>query len=248
MFNPFASVLHEEVKTPVEPKKLSRAEMADLCKNLTYAVSGMYTSHVDNSRKRKGKGRKGKGGEMAHFPSPQRASMLNKVYHVFQTADLGAISSNVTTVTGAINFGFVQLNQAAALTAVFDQYRLAMVEVTFLPQISIVTATIASPLFYTTVDLDDSTPVSITALQDYPGCQETISIKQHKHTFTPHIAVAAYSGAFTSFANESAPWIDVASPSVQHYGVKYGFAADPTGQSYGYNIRVRYHFMFRNVR
>jgi hypothetical protein len=217
-------------------------------KDMIYAVPAMIQSVRGKKRDNQGRGKRGRSGEGLLFPSPQAASRLNSVFNVFQTADLGAIASGAAPVTGAINFGLIQLNQAASFIAIFDQYRLAMVEVTFLPEITIAAPTQSAPLFYTAVDLDDSTAVTIAQIQDYSGVQETIALKVHKHTFVPHIAVAAYSGAFTSFANEEAPWIDVASSSVQHYGVKYGFAAEPSAASFGYYIRVRYHFQFRNVR
>lgn len=240
-------VIPEETKAQPINRKLSLVERQAQIGGLIHAVPGMYVSVRASKTGRAGKRKRG-GGETVYFPSPQEASRLNSVFNIFQTADLGAISSGAAPVTGAINFGFVQLNQAAALTAIFDQYRLAMVEVTFLPDINIAAPTQNAPLLYTCVDLDDSAATTIAQLQDYPGVQETIAIKQHKHTFVPHVAIAAYSGTFTSFANEAAPWIDVASPSVQHYGVKYGFAAEPSAASFGYYIRVRYHFQFRNVR
>jgi len=232
-------------------RKLGLYERTSLYKGLTHLVPGMYQSVRVQAKGKKGKGKKGSkgnGGEQCYFPDPRAASMLNSVFNIFQTADLGAISSGAAPVTGAINFGFIQLNQQAALTAIFDQYRLAMVEVTFQPELTIAAPTQQVPLFYTVVDLDDSTATTIASLMEYPGLQESIALKVHRHTFVPHVAVAAYSGAFTSFANEAAPWIDVASPSVQHYGVKYGFAAEPSASTFGYYIKVRYHFQFRNVR
>lgn len=248
--NTLVGILSDLSMTPVRVRKLGLVERQDLYKGLTYVVNGMYETHVGvtQSKRRKGKGKGSRGGEGLYFPPPQAASRLNAVFNVFQTADLGAISSGAAPVTGAINFGFVQLNHAAALTAIFDQYRLAMVEVTFQPDLTIAAPTQECPLFYTVVDLDDSTAITIAQLLEYSGLQESIALKRHQHTFVPHVAVAAYSGAFTSFMNEEAPWIDVASPSVQHYGVKYGFAAEPSAASYGYNIKVRYHFQFRNVR
>jgi len=62
----------------------------------------------------------------------------------------------------------------------------------------------------------------------------------------PHIATAAYSGVFTSFKNEPSTWIDVASPGVQHYGLKV--AADVTStNSVAIKMFVRVWVQFRNV-
>lgn len=172
---------------------------------------------------------------------------MNKPYHIFQDATLNPIISSTTVpVTGAFNFYFGQLDQVSQLSAVFDQYRIAMIQIKFLPRANIASAGSNPPLLYTVVDLDDSTSITTTQLQDYPGVRITEGYKPHTHTFVPSVAVAVYSGTFTSFANESAPWIDVASTTVQHYGVKYGLAVSTT--AYAYDVFVRYHFMFKNVR
>jgi len=238
----------EEKKSPQNQtglivRKPTKQQKQELYKGLTHAVEGMYTKHMSSS------GNLARRGENLTFPTPQQASKLNKIYNIIQTEDLGIVTSAATPVNGAINFAYSQLTQQASLTAIFDQYRLAMVEVTFQPEISITAPSQAPPLLFTVVDLDDSATITTAQYKEYPGCQETMAIRRHKHTFVPHIAVAAYSGAFTSFKNEPAPWIDVASPAVQHYGVKYGFSAEPSAATaFGYAIKVRYHFQFRNVR
>jgi len=224
-----------------------KVAIAAIKSSLTHALPGMFSPARSAGKKGKSKGAKGnKSGEGLYFPRPEVASKLNVPYHIFQSWELSPVVSSTTVpVTGAVNFSFGSLDQVSQLTAVFDQYRIAMLEVTFHPLANI-SGSAVSPLFFSVVDLDDSTAVSSTALRDYPGCQMTQAYRRHKHTFVPSIAVAAYSGAFTSFANVSAPWLDVASPSIQHYGVKYAFEV---GSSvFSYNVLVRAHFMFRNVR
>jgi len=73
-----------------------------------------------------------------------------------------------------------------------------------------------------------------------------MSTDSHYRKFIPHVAVASYSGTFTSFTNEVAPWIDIASPSVQHYGLKT--ACTPTTAVVQYTARARLSVSFRNVR
>jgi len=57
------------------------------------------------------------------------------------------------------------------------------------------------------------------------------------------MAVAAFSGAFTSYSNVPAGWIDSASPGVQHYGLKLYFESTPFGViSYEYSVRAKVSF------
>lgn len=242
--------LESEQKTPVAPKILTKAELREAIRTLTYVVPGAFTSVPVSLPRQQRKGRKGKkskGGELLRFPSPQAASQLNKPYHIFQEVTFSTVTSSTSIpINGAINFTFNQLDQVSQLAAVFDQYRLAMVQVRFLPLANIAGSGVNPPRLYTAVDLDDSTAISTTQLQDYPGVQTTEGFKPHTHTFVPSVAVAMYSGAFTSFGNESAPWIDTSSPSVLHYGVKYAFSV--ASNAYSYDVYARYHFMFRNVR
>lgn len=245
-------VLEPEVKAPVVPKTLTTPQtlkMSDEDKkmhlsSLTYLVPGSFVQRVSGARH--GKGKKG---HKLHFPSPAQAMKLNKVYTMVKTYELTEIiSSTSVPVTGGYSIDYNSINDSGALTTVFDQYRIALVEFTFLPNSTQVQngAGNTPPLFHSVVDVDDFAAVSVGQLEDYPGCQTTLAVYPHKHVFVPHCALAAYSGTFTSYANVEAPWIDVASPAVQHYGVKYGFGV--TAGLASYSIRIRVMLEMKNIR
>ncbi len=64
----------------------------------------------------------------------------------------------------------------------------------------------------------------------------------------PHLAIGAYSGAFTSFANtNSTQWVDANSPSVQYYGVKYGWT-NLGGAALNIRVYVKYTVECRATR
>jgi len=88
--------------------------------------------------------------------------------------------------------------------------------------------------------------VASTGLNEYPGVVKTEAVKQHVHTFVPSVAAAAYSGAFTSYMNVVAPWIESSSSSVQHYGVKYALTISPA--TFAYDVTARVHFQFKTVK
>jgi len=171
-------------------------------------------------------------------------------YKLSQFVNVGTITSNIATAVFAA-FAFVAsaIDQISSLTAVFDQYRIDELEVWFWPKIQPGTGTISDPgLFATAVDYDDATALSTyNQALDYQNVLVSDGRQGHYHRFKPHAAIAAYSGAFTSFANQASPWIDAASTGVQHYGVKGVWTAtDTTG--YTYAVQARFHMSFRNVR
>jgi len=53
-----------------------------------------------------------------------------------------------------------------------------------------------------------------------------------------------------AFANVKAPWIDCASPGVNHYGIKYAVSGGVIGQTalQAFSTEVEYFLEFRQVR
>jgi len=225
-----------------QPPILTKDEVVALTSKLTYAIPGMYRT---SKQKRAKKGN----GNIATFPSPRQTANLLKVYDVVQSATFTAFASDtVVEYKGAINFALAQLNDFSSYQEIFDLYRIAMVEVTYRPRANINTSGTANycGMLYSAVDLTDSTTIASTKLNEYPGVVKTEAWKEQVHTFVPSIAVAAYSGAFTSYMNVSAPWIETSSSSVQHYGVKHALTISPA--TFAYDVTARIHFQFKTVK
>jgi hypothetical protein len=150
---------------------------------------------------------------------------------------------------------FFQFGSATASTfyaAVFDQYRITGATLTFSPRLSNANfpSGALSPRLYTVIDYDDASATTITGLTQFetlivvpPGCGVV-------RTLIPHAAVAAYSGTFTSFTNVTSPWIDAASATVQHYGVKVAIEPGAAGQTVfqSYSCDAMLYMQFRNSR
>jgi hypothetical protein len=170
-------------------------------------------------------------------------------------------SGNVTSdPMAACFFTLGDMPQYSAFTALFDQYRINSVTVTFTPTLTGNTDLQSSSsqpylsdwtLWYT-VDLDDASVISpLTALMEYEGVRcLPFTGKPHVIKFVPHTALAAYAGAFTSYANVPDPWLDCASSNVQHFGLNWGMAC-PLSTVAGlpsYSLRCSYDVSFRGVR
>jgi hypothetical protein len=157
--------------------------------------------------------------------------------------------------TYAYAFSLSALGNASTYGALFDQYRIIAVAVTAYPDI--IDVTVAPnvayiPRLYSCIDYDDSSTAGLTisAIQQYDSCVVSPAATSITRVVEPHVALAAYSGAFTSFANVSREWIDVASTGVQHYGVKFGIPGGIAGQTIlqSYVVEAVFIIQFRNQR
>jgi len=174
----------------------------------------------------------------------------NQVFSdILSLESTNVISSSTTLSTfGSQMFRGTDFSQFADYSPVFDQYRIIAVEATFRPTANSVTQSTASPGELTVViDQDDvNVPTSISQLQQYGNAITKPGYKKIRRCFKPHVAMAAYSGAFTSFANAKDQWIDMSSSTVQHYGLKFGWSV--ASQVYSYDVIVRAHFQFKSTR
>jgi len=153
-------------------------------------------------------------------------------------------SSVVSQQFGGIGATLSQLNQVGTLQALFDQYRINLVEVWIIPDGAAAGDTIA--MYVSAIDYTDTTNFSNVADgMDYATAVVSQLPQAQYRCFRPHIAVAAYAGAFTSFANEESPWIDCASPAVVHYGLKVGCEMTTVATPIRYMLRL--HVEFRDI-
>jgi len=102
------------------------------------------------------------------------------------------------------------------------------------------------------VDFDDGNLLSTnTDYLQYETFKERLLVMPShvvkKVPLKPRIAAAAYAGGvFNSYMNTTG-WLDVASPSVEHYGVKVGLAQTPT-TTISYQVMARFSLAFKNPR
>jgi len=166
----------------------------------------------------------------------------------------GLTQSATVDSSTAYVFSLGDLDNAGAYQTMFDQYRIEAVRFVLRPsslyQNATNTVTFWSPV-YVVIDYDDATALSTAAAaRAYDNCMILAPGEGCERTFVPRVAMAAYSGAFTSFANEIPPWIDAASPSVQHYGVKVYLPHGIAGQTIlqEFIVEREYWVSFRKTR
>lgn len=188
-------------------------------------------------------------GECPRFGNTGRFD--NKIFNVEQLFDQTTILTSSTSNTYAALYwtASADIAQFSSFAAIFDQYRIESVEVWIQPCQSLGPYISAGTTdLYSVVDYDDAnTPSSLTSLLQYRNCIVTSASNGHYRKFKPHIAMAAFSGAFTSYVNAKDQWIDCGSGGVQHYGVKVGLEATPSAGQINVTCKVRLWVQFRNV-
>jgi hypothetical protein len=208
-------------------------------------------------KKGKGKKKRGKhalskvGGSAALFfnevgtrPHPRYVSLeqtitveLEDQYQNFFT------TSTSVPVYGSTFFALSQFDSYTEYTGLFDQYRIDQLEVWVEPAAG--AGSSIFPLLATAVDLDDtSTPTAFAVVAGKMESLVSTGAQGRYHKWVPHVAIAEYSGSFTSYGNLPATWIDSASPSVQHYGFKIASLTEVV-QAINYNLTVRAVVSFR---
>jgi len=190
------------------------------------------------------------GRQVIDVPFPLLPSVSSRVYEFVQSYEVNnwLTSSNVAATFTANSFTLSSLDQVSSIINMFDEYKMAHIRVTLIPRIEVVDGTTTNAgLFTSVIDLDDAAALTtVGAALDFQNALTSRGSETHVRTFIPHVATAAYTGTFTGFENTVAPWIDTASSTVQHYGMKSAWTQ--TSAAFTYDAIVSIHLKVRNVR
>lgn len=169
---------------------------------------------------------------------------------VVRAMSVGAIAATATS-TNATSLNF-SLSSSAISAGQWDQYRLLAVRLTITPDQNAIglftNSTTSWPQLFCVLDYDDSSNLTtVSQAEAYNNCVVLGAGESCERLFKPRMAISAYTGAFGGFANVGDTWIDAASTTVQHYGVKIivnGAAAAQT-QLPSWKLVTEYFFEFR---
>jgi len=181
------------------------------------------------------------------FAFPPVGRYDNQAFNLVDSVEsLAWLTTN--TATNSYQGFFVALSDlpdSSSYAAVFDQYRIMGAEVQLAPT-TMPLGGVYTGHVHTVIDYDDVASITPSAALNYNNCVVSNLQDTLIRTFKPHMAVAAYAGSFTSYANMEPQWIDCASPSVQHYGFKC--AVNPTGTALTFDLIGKIWVQFRNSR
>jgi hypothetical protein len=162
----------------------------------------------------------------------------------------GTVVAQATASTAAA-FNFT-LSQSGTSSGNFDQYKIMAIRFTIVPDQNAVglftNSTTAYTPLYCVIDYDDSTNLgSVANAEGYSNCIVLGAGESCERTFKPRCALSAYTGSFGGFANMSDQWIDAASTTVQHYGIKVFIPGATAAQTLlpSWQVSIEYFFAFR---
>jgi len=179
-------------------------------------------------------------------PLPTLTSPLTEYVSTLESTAVGFVTSITVPAYLAQSVALNQFGAYASYTSLFDEYKIDHVEIWTDPAV-VGSSTVGSTMFASVVDLDDAnTPANFADVADRQGAVISVTTAGHYHKWKPYVAYALYSGAFTSYGSEPAPWIDCASPAVQHYGIKFA-TSGADGSAKAINVTVRAQIRFRGA-
>jgi hypothetical protein len=187
---------------------------------------------------------------IASQPYPASINSMNGdnvVHNVRQWADLGPFitSSAGGEVDGSQSFQVSLIPGITSWLSVFDQYRIALIEVWATLQCSSGQAIIDGFRWGNVVDYDDANNVSFAAMQQYSNMTDSGRNECVYRRFVPHQSmVVGTVGGNQPSGNIVAGWNDSSRTDVNHFGMKYALQA--TSTTVVLSQRVRFHLQFRN--
>jgi hypothetical protein len=179
----------------------------------------------------------------------------NEVYHFYQSNDGPSAFTATTSTPGVYSIApslqsSTSSAQLSALQAIFDQYKILSVE--FWCEAQNQSSTPINQIggkLYSVIDYDDAANLAnVASALSYSNCIVSSFNQGHYRKWKPHLAMAAYSGTFTSYANMKDEWLDIASANVQHYGAKFITDLSTSTNNVSFDIRVRILVACRNLR
>jgi len=184
-----------------------------------------------------------------------------KVYSYISTVTAASVlqQTNLTAAVASFYFRESALLNVSAYATLYDEYKINKVKVTFYPNWTVSTPLDSqqdTSLIHTVIDYDDSNPLpSLNTAQTYSTYQCHSLKKIFIRTIYPKVAVPIYTDTtqlYTSIGTMPKPstWIDLANPTVPHYGLKVWIDPNdsPTGLNQEWRVLVKYWVSYRLVR
>lgn len=185
----------------------------------------------------------------------KRINTKNDVYYFERLSAKPNLTGSNVPIFGSWIFQLSDLPNVTEFTNLFDQYMIMKVQLKMKLQFdpgAFTPATAFFPEIYLANDYDDNVvPSSTDELRQRQKCKQVI-IKPNvwtTHYIKPAVQNVVYNpnnSSSVGYGNKWNQWIDVADPTVSHYGIKYAIETLGTNQSL--KIDCRYYVAFRGVR
>jgi len=166
--------------------------------------------------------------------------------YVRRGADIGVfIADAITPSFYGEAFALSQVAGFSELTAMYDQYKINGIKLTFYPRNTEITPLPAAPnnarVIVVTDYNDNTAPTSLNELREY----EDHRTYGYSEKFTHYIDKPKFVDSVSSVRNG---WIATSNPSQRHYGLKFAAEAYGLGPVYGWAVEAEFFMSFKNLK
>jgi len=214
-----------------------------------------YTSSAKGKRKNNG-GKKPK--SLARIPPLYRGVpnlySTDRKQITFNITFPNIVSNNLTETAGNFVFQLNYVPNYANYTAIFDQYQITHVKVSFRsiskPEtlINSSAGNTVIPRIAVALDFDNASTPTYAAIQSRFGHQVHPADRNFTISVAPCLQFAVYTGGINAYSPNYG-FLDCANANVPHYGIRYSLQATPVGSSnstFGYVTDAEMTVVFRN--
>jgi len=183
----------------------------------------------------------------------------NHVYsHLCRTTPFGLTNNNLGAGLGSVQnlyFRFTDVINAAEFSVLYDSYRVRKVVFTLIPYANVGDVSGLDslvnpgwmPYVFWNVDFDDIATPAYTTMLETANMKMSRYGKILKLTITPHFNIPTAGGGLENVASPS-KWLDIATPNVEHMGIKMFIQDANVGTATLYTVITEAHLDFRGAR
>jgi len=195
---------------------------------------------------------------LTDVPPPLKTDVVTRscrIPRVTETTTIRAVSTTAISASASASVNptyYFTMAAANVGTGFFDQYKIEAIRFNIRSQQNAIGLTTNSTTslgsLWCVIDYDDASVLtSATQANSYSNVLVLPPGQSCSRIFKPRIAVGAYQGAFTGYANLASQWIDAGSSSVQHYGIKLFIPQQTVGQTQlqTWDIEIEYFISLR---
>lgn len=184
----------------------------------------------------------------------------SNVHHFRRSAAVTVVSTSpgFPEFNGAATFRLTDVFGTTEFTSLFEYFRLNCVVLKFYPDWYLGTATTGGtslttsmPQLHVVWDYNDGNPQNILSMNEFQTYKTYRFNRMYSFKIYPKVSTEIYqSAALTGYGLGKKQWIHTTSPSIPHYGFKFGIDNynQSANQVVSFKIRAFYYFSVKGVK
>lgn len=192
------------------------------------------------------------------YSTTKRYSVKSGIVHRFTRTVLSILTVASSPAAAGMTFKLSDLPNYSEYTALYDQFRIDKVIVTFEPvytdwsgsKSTADTQNFYLPSIYTCLDYDDAnSPLAVDDILQYSTEKHGRFIGIHKRILTPSILVQNYeTDVSTAYTPAFRRWVSSTDPTTRHFGLKYWIDTPGSTMVVTFRLFVKYFLSMKGFK